>query len=412
MSSLLAREEPLLKQLVRSRACKRRDPLSVGFGPQIRNTRSFSQPPPRQREPVLQQSGTLTPPNKIPVSPGSPGTYYTLQLLPYSLVCQTPSLIPVSLSQPDLRKCGINSDLCGSLTGIRGFCSQASSRCSSASPMRCPSPLPLSPHNGSCYSTRPGTPNNARGACSPVTSRPTTPTIFINSQELFYAGGSDYFSTDHPPDYLRMFNGKAGLNANLTQKCTTTNNNNGWTRDPVTQSSREDLKLASNWEQSLEVERFEARKYSLTDNIIFPPRPETRTGDHEMFSQLDANNNNGGGFSRGQSPSRQHQHRPDSWLSSPCCCFNDLCCKVCLVFNKEDSSLTLEQLQSRAIENVLKQRKLDGPIRRKACTCSACNPRSPCPSPTRQSYSPDNTIGSAQKRMIVTPESLQKKVKR
>ncbi len=404
MSSLLAREEPLLKQLVRSRACKRRDPLSVGFGPQIRNTRSFSQPPPRQREPVPQQSGTLTPPNKIPVSPGSPGTYYTLQLLPYSLVCQTPSLIPVSLSQPDLRKCGINADLCGSLTGIRGFCSQASSRCSSVSPMRCPSPLPLSPHNGSCYSTRPGTPTNARGACSPVNSRPTTPTIYINSQELFYAGGTDYFSNDHPPDYLRAFHAKTGLNANLTQKC----NNNGSTR-----SSREDLKLAANWEQSLEVERFEARKYSLTDNIIFPPRPETTSGEVEMFSQLDANNN-GGSFSRGQSPSRQQQqqNRPDSWLSSPCCCFNDLCCKVCLVFNKEDSSLTLEQLQSRAIENVLKHRKLEGSIRRKACACSACNPRSPCPSPSRQSHSPDNTIVSAKKRMIATPESLQKKVKR
>ena len=180
MSSLLAREEPLLKQLVRSRACKRKDPLSLGFGPQIRNTRSFSQPPPRQRESAPQpHSGTLTPPNKLPGSAGSPGTTYTLQFLPYSLVCQTSSVIPVSFSQPDLRKCGLHSaqDL---TSGFRGFCSPpGSSRCSSISPVRCisPSGLAMSPRNGSRYSTRPGTPTRA---CSPSASRPSTPTIMIN----------------------------------------------------------------------------------------------------------------------------------------------------------------------------------------------------------------------------------------
>ena len=389
MSSLLAREEPLLKQLVRSRACKRKDPLSLGFGPQIRNTRSFSQPPPRQREPQPSH-GTLTPPNQIPVSPGSPGTYYTLQFLPYSLVCQTASIIPVSLSQPDLRKCGLNqvNDL-----GLQGFCSPPTghSRCSSVSPMRCPSPLARSPFNGSCYSSRPGTPTHARG-CSPAGSRPTTPTIFINSQELFHAGNSDLFSSDHPPDFSRA--------SALSQKTMLHNFNskqsNSWSRDSSPCRDDNAKTISSNWEKCLEVERSHARKYSLTDNIVFP-RPETPENQNGGFvNSSDSNNNRSVTDVRPQQANYYYNGRG---LSNPCCCFNDLCCKVCLVFSKNDSNLTLEQLQARAIDNIVRQRNLGGSGQ--SCGCVECKPR---PSSSMSStYSPDNTVVSrvAPKKNIV-----------
>jgi len=349
MASLLAREEPLLKQLVRSRACKRKDPISSGFGPQVRNTRSFSQPPPRQREPAPQlqpATGMLTPPNKILVSPGSPGTTYTLQFLPYSLVCQASamsSIIPVSWSQPDLRKCGIQShlDLLGSLSPAGAM----SSRCSSLSPVRCLSPGPahLSSRNGSRFSSHQGTPSRA---VSPgPQSRPSTPTIIINSEELFYAGGSEYYSSD----FLRAntFSQKPS-GPNLGFKVAT-----GWAspRDGAS-PSREELEsgsIAANWEKSLEVERSEGRKYSLTDTLLFP-HPETAViRDRSPIRDGSSNINQVG-----------HQHRRHSrgenrYLSE-CCCFNKLCCKICLVFNKEDSNLTLEQLQNRAIRNIMKQK--------------------------------------------------------
>ena len=351
MASLLAREEPLLKQLVRSRACKRRDPISAGFGPQIRNTRSFSQPPPRQREqaPQLQPApGTLTPPNKFLVSPGSPGTTYTLQFLPYSLVCQASamsSIIPVSLSQPDLRRCGAqsHSDLLGCLSPAA-----ISSRCSSLSPVRCLSPAPahMSPRNGSCFSSHAGTP--ARAVSPGPQSRPTTPTIIINSEELFYAGGSEYFTSD----FLRAnaFSQKlAGPNfGHKPGSC-------GWAspRDCAS-PSREDLgpgSMSANWEKSLEVERSEGRKYSLTDTFLFP-HPDTVVI-RERSPIRDGNNNN-----NYNQVGQQHRRpsRGENHCSSLCCCFNDLCCKICLVFNKEDSTLTLEQLQNRAIRNIMSQK--------------------------------------------------------
>jgi len=399
MSSLLAREEPLLKQLVRSRACKRKDPLSLGFGPQIRNTRSFSQPPPRQRESAPHpHSGTLTPPNKLPASPGSPGTTYTLQFLPYSLVCQTSSVIPLSFSQPDLRKCGFNpvQDLS---SGFRGFCTPpGSSRCSSISPVRCISPagLTMSPRNGSCYSTRPGTPTRA---CSPGASRPSTPTIMINSEELFYAGGPEYFSASrHSPEFS-AFSQKPGSSFHKI-------NTSNWTttsRDRAS-PSRDDIRRSSI-AASLEVERSEARKYSLTDSIVFP-RQQTPDRDR---SPLRDNNNNVGNIGQQYFSGQSYDSTmSEKWVSSPCCCFNDLCCKVCLVFNKEDSSLTLEQLQNRAIENIMRQKKSgSSAASTAACMCDDCKPRS-----SQISQNSERSVVSAVKTKTVkkSPDSLQKKV--
>lgn len=111
MSSLIAREESLLKQLVRSRATKRDDLLLPGFGLPVRNARSFSQPPPRMKAAVLQPGGGVTPPpgSKSPGSPNIHPVQYTLQWLPYTLVCQPSQhsgLNTISLSQPDLSRCG------------------------------------------------------------------------------------------------------------------------------------------------------------------------------------------------------------------------------------------------------------------------------------------------------------------
>ena len=94
MASLLHKEEPLLKQLVRTRALNTRENSA---SPTRRSTshlgasaRSMSQPPPR-----------------MPRQPAPP-TVYTLQLLPYSVVYPPPKATPkvsfCSVSQPDLTK--------------------------------------------------------------------------------------------------------------------------------------------------------------------------------------------------------------------------------------------------------------------------------------------------------------------
>lgn len=388
MSSLLAREEPLLKQLVRSRACKRRDPISAGFGPQIRNTRSFSQPPPRQRDAAPQPAtGNLTPPNRIPVSPGSPGTTYTLQFLPYSLVYQAStasSIIPVSLSQPDLRKCGVQPP-----PDLLGYFSPPalSSRCSSVSPVRCLSPLPshLSPRNGSCYSSHAGTPARAT---SPAPSRPTTPTILINSEELYYAGSTEYYKQD----FTR--------GSTFSQKLAAPNLNNQTTRDRVS-PSKDDLRqpsIAANWERSLEVERTEGRKYSLTDSVLFPHQENIR-------DRSPIRDNSSRNCSKNNNNQRRHFRR-DSAIESPCCCFNDLCCKVCLVFDKGDSNLTLEQMQTRAIQNIIKQKNLDNSING-TCACNDCRLQ---PSQIGQNFSPERSVVPAKKKMVKAPESIRYKV--
>ena len=388
MASLLAREEPLLKQLVRSRACKRRDPIATGFGPQIRNTRSFSQPPPRQRDSAPQPQpapGTLTPPNRILVSPGSPGTTYTLQFLPYSLVCQASamsSIIPVSLSQPDLRKCGAQShpDLLNCLSPAA-----ISSRCSSLSPVRCLSPAQahMSPRNGSCFSSHAGTP--ARAVSPGPQSRPTTPTIVINSEELFYAGGSEYYTSD----FLRggAFSQKLAGHGYGHKGI----GGGGWASPRDGSSpSKDDLGLqlmSANWEKSLEVERTEGRKYSLTDAFLFP-HPET-VGIRDRSPIRDGNNNNN---SNSGQVGQQHrrQSRGENRFSPQCCCFNDLCCKICLVFNKEDSNLTLEQLQNRAIRNIMKQ---------KNAGFVGCKPKSNAAA-VGQRCSPEPSLVPAKKKVL------------
>jgi hypothetical protein len=299
------------------------------------------------------------------------------------------SIIPVSLSQPDLRKCGAqpHPDLLGYFSPPA-----AASRCSSMSPVRCLSPVPphMSPRNGgSCFSSHAGSP--ARAA-SPGPSRPTTPTILINSEELFYAGGSEYYTSD----YLRgtAFSQKlAGPNFKI-------NPASGWVspRDNVS-PSRDDPRrgsISANWEKSLEVERPEGRKYSLTDNAAAFPVQEIR----DRSPIRDDNNN-----------SRVGQHRrqgaDSNRVSSPCCCFNDLCCKVCLVFSKEDSSLTLEQLQNRAIQNILKQ-KNSGNSADSGCGCGDCKPKAG-PAIFRN-YSPERSLIPGKKKAAKSMDALKNKV--
>lgn len=101
MASLMTKEEPLLRQLVRTRALNTRE----GSASPTRRTshgasaRSASQPPPRMPRPQPAQVPPL------------PQAVYTLQLLPYSLVYPptsktkaTPKVSFCSVSQPDLTK--------------------------------------------------------------------------------------------------------------------------------------------------------------------------------------------------------------------------------------------------------------------------------------------------------------------
>ena len=109
MASFITKEEPLIKQLVRTRAIATREqsnsptrhrtsPRSYG------NLRSLSQPPPRM-------------PRAQSVAP-EPPTVYTLQFLPSSLVYPQPSVAPAakkvsfsSVSQPDLTKMATPTDV-------------------------------------------------------------------------------------------------------------------------------------------------------------------------------------------------------------------------------------------------------------------------------------------------------------
>ena len=169
MASIMTKEEPLLKQIVKSRALKTHRDASAS---PIRRTtskggnvafagRSMSQPPLRAAHPLA-------------VNP----TVYTLQLLPYSLVypqmnspaaagMPRPRISFCSTSQPDLSKLGTPSQ---TMTGqIFTPCSTTNvSRCSSPfmaiSPSetlsRCDSPVAtLSPLNLS----RPATPSFGGG---------------------------------------------------------------------------------------------------------------------------------------------------------------------------------------------------------------------------------------------------------
>ena len=95
---MMAREEPLLKQLVRSRALQPRD---QSLSPTGRNNfnwqpRSASQPAPMQRMPFRPQPQQHSPP-----------TMYTLKLMPCALVYNNTNNsgsapIHISMSQPDL----------------------------------------------------------------------------------------------------------------------------------------------------------------------------------------------------------------------------------------------------------------------------------------------------------------------
>jgi hypothetical protein len=319
------------------------------------------------------------------VSPGSPGgTTYTLQFLPYSLVCQAaPSLIHVSLSQPDLRSYGAAGQVATDLHGVLGgFITPPASmsRCSSLSPTRCLSPALQSPRNGSCFSTRPGTPTHA---CSRSPSRPATPTILINSEELFYAGGAEYYGGDLP-------RGAAFSRKPASPACKKSGNGNGRSPAACHEAFRRPS-MCANWEKSLEVERSEGRKYSLTDEATFPQPEKLR----DRSPLRDTNNNNSRRRIRPDSSCN------DSWPASTCCCFNDLCCKVCLVFNKEDSSLTLEQLQNRAVANIMKQRRPDT-SGGSACGCDVCRPG-------RMRPSPDVAVVPAKKAMLKSPDAPKKK---
>jgi hypothetical protein len=163
--------------------------------------------------------------------------------------------------------------------------------------------------------------------------------------------------------------------------------------------------ISSNWEKSLEVERCDARKYSLTDNIIFP-RPETPDKQKGGFVNSSDSNNNSRDVR-----SLHSNYYSGRGLSKPCCCFNDLCCKVCLVFSKDDANLTLEQLQARAIENIVRQRNLGGSGQH--CECSDCKPRPS--SSMSSSYSPDNTVVSRlapNKNIVKKATAMQKKGQR
>ena len=117
MASIMTKEEPLLKQIVKSRALKthrdasaspiRRSTTSKGGNGHVAfaTGRSMSQPPLRAAHP-------------LPVNP----TVYTLQLLPYSLVypqvnspagnsgVPRPRISFCSTSQPDLSKLGTTSN--------------------------------------------------------------------------------------------------------------------------------------------------------------------------------------------------------------------------------------------------------------------------------------------------------------
>lgn len=174
--SIMAREEPLIKQLIRSRAPHPRDaslsPIRRSVAP-----RSSSQPASIQR-------------HRLPPQPSAPS--FTLQFVPLSSLVSATNLntmvpmqyLSVSMSQPDLT---------ASLQTPPSY-SPTTSRCSSPLPpstSRCASPAPatLSPLSLSRASTRPATPTLGFQAMADMGNRVyTAPTdIFhdVNSNEVF-----------------------------------------------------------------------------------------------------------------------------------------------------------------------------------------------------------------------------------
>jgi len=221
-------------------------------------------------------------------------------------------------------------------SGTYSLCNspQGSPRCSSLSPMRCPSPIPAmtSPFYGSCCTSRVATPSGSRG-CSPSRSRPITPTtIHLNPQDVCVNTKMGYFVNNT----VGVSSGAMGL-------------------PTINETTAHQGTSDIQWKAALEAERFQARKYSLTENIAYL----AETG---AFNR-DSNNN----------PDSHCYYETGTYLQYPqiqgnCCCYSDLCCQVCLVLDKDTPSLTLEEMQARALNNILMQKSSSYD----KCNCSSC----------------------------------------